>query len=100
MKISHIESGKAAGAQDAAQAKILPENRPRGLVTSRPDTGRRLSPLEQGMAVAERALADVPDIREDVVNELKDRIARGEYNISGKDIADMMIRRRAADRIR
>lgn len=100
MKISHIESGKASGTQGEAQDRILPKDRPRGLVSSRPGNGRQLSPLEQGMAVAERALEGVSDVREDVVNELKDRIARGEYNISGKDIADMMIRRRAADRIR
>lgn len=100
MKISRIESGKAAHSASAAQAKILPQDRPRGLVSSRPATGRQLSPLEKGMAVAEAAMADVPDIREEYVNELKERIQKGEYNISGKDIAEMMIRRLEADNIR
>ncbi len=100
MKISHIESGKATGSAGAAQAKILPQDRPRGLISSKTATGRQLSPLEQGMLVAEAALAGVPDIREEVVNDLTDRIRKGEYNVSGKDIADMMIRRLEADKIR
>ncbi|MCX6343812.1 MAG: flagellar biosynthesis anti-sigma factor FlgM [Armatimonadetes bacterium] len=100
MKISQVESGKAAGSAGAAQTKILPEDRPRGLISSKPTNGRQLSPLEQGMVVAEAALAGVPDIREEVVNDLKERIRKGEYNVSGKDIADMMIRRLEADRIR
>lgn len=100
MKISSIESGKAAHSAGSAQAKILPQDRPRGLVSSRPASERQLSPLEKGMAVAEAAMADVPDIREDYVNELKERIQKGEYNVSGKDIADMMIRRLEADNIR
>lgn len=100
MKISRIESGKAVGAAGAAEAKILPKDRPRGLVSSKPVGNRQLSPLEKGMAVAEAALASVPDIREDVVNDLKERIARGEYRVSGQEIADMMIRRLEADKIR
>ena len=100
MKISHVESGKAAGSAGAAQAKILPKDRPRGLISSRPTNGRQLSPLEHGMAVAEVALKDVPDTREAIVNDLKERIRNGDYNVSGNDIADMMIRRLEADRIR
>jgi len=52
------------------------------------------------MVVAEAALKDVPDTRDQIVDELKERIMKGEYNVSGADIADMMLRRRAADKIR
>lgn len=38
-------------------------------------------------------------IREEIVEELRARIARGEYNPSGDEIADSMIRRAIADRI-
>lgn len=100
MKISHIESGRAAGTAGAAQAKILPKDRPRGLVTSKPIGERQLSPLEKGMAVAEAALTNIPDTRENIVNELKERIQRGEYKIDGRDVAEMMIRRLEADKIR
>lgn len=100
MKISGVESGKASVNTGAAEAKILPSDRPKGLVSARTDTARQLSPLEQGMAVAEAALGNTPDIREDYVKELKERIQKGEYNVTGEEIADMMLRRRAADKIR
>lgn len=100
MKISGVESNKATVNPAAADAKILPENRPKGLVSTRQKGAASLSPLEQGMAVAEAALKDVPDTREEFVSELKARIEKGEYKVSGEEIADMMLRRRAADKIR
>lgn len=100
MKISDFESGKATGTQTQNAEKILPKDRPKGSVLSKHESARKLSPLEKGMAVAEKALESVPDIREQYVEELKARIAKGEYNVSGQEIADMMLRRRKADRIR
>ncbi len=100
MKISGVESIKAAVNNTAAETKILPENRPKGLVSAKPRSAAALSPLEKGMVVAEAALKDVPDTRDQIVDELKERIMKGEYNVSGADIADMMLRRRAADKIR
>jgi flagellar biosynthesis anti-sigma factor FlgM len=103
MKISYTESGKAAAGSrtsGAESAKILPADRPRGLVSAQKKAGEFTSPLEQGMAVAQAALVDVPDVREDAVKEIKDRIQKGEYVVSGQEIADMMLRRLAADRIR
>lgn len=101
MKISGVESNKACVNQGAAQGKILPENRPKGLVSNQTTNNTQsLSPLEQGMVVAEAALRDVPETRDDVLMEIKDRIAKGDYNVSGAEIADMMLRRRAADKIR
>lgn len=41
----------------------------------------------------------MPD-REAMISELKERIEKGEYRPSGEDIADTMIRRSIADRIR
>lgn len=100
MKISDFETGKAMASAGAAEAKILPEDRPRGLVSGKSDSSKRLSPLERGMLVAEGALADVPEIREDVVEDLRERIQRGEYKIDGREVADMMLRRLRADKIR
>jgi flagellar biosynthesis anti-sigma factor FlgM len=100
MKISRIESGKAALSTGASQDRILPADRPRGMVSSRVQSSTNLSPLEHGMAVAERAMADVPDIREETVHKLKDQIKRGEYKVEGKEVAEMMLRRLEADRIR
>lgn len=100
MKISGVESGKAAVNMGAAEAKILPAVRPKGLVSTRTSTAKQLSPLEQGMAVAEAALTNTPDIREEFVNDLKERIQKGDYKVSGEEIAEMMLRRQAADSIR
>ena len=100
MKISGVESTKAAGSQGAAETKILPKDRPRGSVSAKLGTAAALSPLEQGMAVAEAALKDVPDTRDEIVEQIKERVKKGEYKVSGEEIAEMMLRRRAADRIR
>jgi negative regulator of flagellin synthesis FlgM len=45
-------------------------------------------------------LAQIPDVREDIVAALKARIDTGTYNISSEDIADLMVRRAYADSIR
>ena len=100
MKISHFESGKASTSGQKPEGKILPKDRPKGSVLGRPGAQKALSPLEQGMAVAEAALADTPDVREELVQDIKERIERGEYKISGQEIAEMMLRRTAADKLR
>jgi len=99
MKISIGECTKAAAAaKTSADEKILPEKMPVRKKTAKPSAN--LTPLEHGMAVAQEALKNIPDIREDIVEELKKRIENGEYDVSGEEIAEMMMRRRAADRIR
>jgi len=100
MKISQVESGKAVFSKGGVEEKILPKDRPKGLVTTKARTGKALSRLEQGMAVAEAALANVPDVREEFVEEIKQKIKSGEYKIDGKEVAEMMLRRLSADRVR
>ena len=48
---------------------------------------------EKGKDVTEmtRTLKEMPDVRADKVADLKERIANGTYNISGKDIASKII---------
>ncbi|MBV6503032.1 MAG: hypothetical protein AKCLJLPJ_01093 [Fimbriimonadales bacterium] len=41
----------------------------------------------------------MPEVRAELVAELKARIERGEYQVSSEDIVDSMIRRAIADRI-
>lgn len=45
------------------------------------------------------AVAAMPD-REEMVNDLRARIEAGTYQVTGPEIADAMIRRSIADRIR
>ncbi len=37
------------------------------------------------MALAEEALVNVPDTRDEYVAELKERISKGEYKVSGEE---------------
>jgi anti-sigma28 factor (negative regulator of flagellin synthesis) len=40
------------------------------------------------------------DIREDIVASLRERVEAGTYLVSGEQVAEMMIRRMMADRVR
>lgn len=60
------------------------------------------SPRDTDRELIKQLVADViamPD-REDTIAELKARIEKGEYRPEADDIADAMIRRSIADRIR
>ena len=46
------------------------------------------------------AMDSVPDVREDVVASLRARIEAGTYSVTGEQIAEMLVRRFYADRIR
>ncbi|MBC8101846.1 MAG: flagellar biosynthesis anti-sigma factor FlgM [Cytophagales bacterium] len=54
----------------------------------------------EGLDVAMSALAGQPDVREQVVSSLRERIESGAYFVSGEQIAEMMIRRQIADHVR
>jgi len=58
------------------------------------------SPQAQEIARAKEAVNATPDVREDLVNSLRDQVQAGTYNPRSEDIADMMMRRQAADSIR
>jgi flagellar biosynthesis anti-sigma factor FlgM len=45
-------------------------------------------------------LAQLPEVREDIVAALKARVDSGTYNVSSEEIADLMVRRAFADSIR
>lgn len=49
---------------------------------------------------AKAAVDAAPDVRDDLVASLKQRIDSGNYNVSSSDIADMMLRRTTADQIK
>ena len=108
MKISNIESTRAG--------QITPVSSTQGITPAAraADTGNgatpaatvELSPQAQALAAAKTEAAQyvptvnaVPD-REAKIAELKSRIAAGTYQVSGSDIADQMLRRAQADKIR
>lgn len=56
------------------------------------------NPLE--VARIMKIVKQMPDIREDLVLNLKDQISKGEYEVEGAEVAEMMIRRLKADIVR
>lgn len=49
------------------------------------------STVGKDMQIAKAALKEVPDVREDRVNALKESIANGTYHVSAEDFADKML---------
>lgn len=102
MKISNIESLRAN--------EIGAVNRPEGVAPAAPTQGTahpatpaaqvELSSQAQALASARAAVDAAPDTRDDLVARLKSQIESGTYQVSSKDIADQMLRRAHADRIR
>lgn len=50
-----------------------------------------LSATAKDIQILKSAVASLPDIRQDKVDELRARIERGEYSASGEKIADKII---------
>ena len=59
-----------------------------------------LSAQAQALASAKAAVDAAPDTRDDLVAKLKSQVDAGTYTVSGKDIAEQMLRRAQADRLR
>ncbi len=51
-----------------------------------------ISGQAKDLQVALKALKDVPDIRKDKVDILAEKYGSGTYNVSGRDVADSIIR--------
>lgn len=47
-----------------------------------------------------QTLKKLPDVREDKVNEVAKKIEAGTYNVDAKDVAEKLVARTYADRIR
>lgn len=69
--------------------EIMPDSLP---VTTEPD--------QMEVARIMKIVNQMPDVREDLVLDLKDQVSKGEYDVDGVEIAEMMIRRLKADKVR
>lgn len=52
------------------------------------------------LQMVNEAITREPDVREQIVASLRERIEAGTYQVSGEQIAEMMVRRSRADRHR
>ena len=69
--------------------------------SSRPETGTRplgprtdeaiLSPLAQDIMIARRALAEVPEVRQQRVDELRASVASGSFTTDARQVLERMI---------
>jgi len=59
-----------------------------------------LSTQAQEFGQIYQALKAMPEVREEKVKEIADRIASGEYSVDAKDVAEKMLGRLMADRLR
>lgn len=50
-----------------------------------------ISQIGKDFQIAKQVVAQAPDIRQDKVNELKQRMASGTYNVSSEEVADKMV---------
>lgn len=81
-----LPNGTAAGVE---LKQITPDSLPK---TVEPDAAEVARVVEM--------VKSAPDIREEIVMQLKERIEKGEYKVSGEEIVEMMVRRMKADRAR
>ena len=50
-----------------------------------------ISSFGKDYQIAKKALADIPDVRQDKIDSLKQRISEGTYNVSSEDLADKLL---------
>jgi negative regulator of flagellin synthesis FlgM len=65
-----------------------------------PAASVELSPRAQEIRQIKFVLDEIPDVREEMVQELRQKIEAGEYHVSSEEIADLIVRRTFADNIR
>lgn len=53
----------------------------------------QISRIGKDYQVAKKAVNDAPDVREDKVNEIKERMKSGTYNVSAEEIANKIVDR-------
>lgn len=98
MRISNEELRRIA--DQGSRGAVIEEGR---MVTSSVHLPEEsvVSALESSdMKMISDALARVPDTRDQIVASLKERIESGSYQVTGEQIAEMMVRRALADRMR
>ena len=52
-----------------------------------------LSAESRAIEAAERAIEAAPEVRHELVNRIKDALAKGEYDVKGRDVAQKMLAR-------
>jgi negative regulator of flagellin synthesis FlgM len=103
MQISIEEVSRALRSQGVAPAKSgRTDGNGHAEATNRPTAASsvEVSGEAQEIQRVKRLVENTPDVREELVQKLKADIESGTYNVTGEDIADLMVRRAFADSVR
>ena len=101
MQISLDEVARVLRAQPSVrmQSRVSSGSYHAGAVVNTPASTVEVSDQAQEVRRVTKLVNQLPDVREDRIQALKAQIEAGTYNVSGEQIADLMIRRTLADGI-
>src|SRR5579872_3905848 len=103
MQISTEDVGRILQSQAVTRTRLNVTNgygRPVPPRDPTPASSVELSGQAQEIQNVKNMVDKTPDVREDLVQALKARVESGTYNVSGADIADLIVRRTFADTVR
>lgn len=82
------------------QNKPVKNSKPQGSSPAGQKDQVILSTQAQEFGQIYNALKSMPEAREDKVKEISERISQGDYSVEAKDVAEKMLGRMLADRLR
>lgn len=92
MKISKVDDAAIQGIQQYQKTeKVQDEASPKVGGSAAPEEKVNLSTKARDIQQLRDAVNQLPDVREDKVRELKDKVDKGAYDVNGQKIADKMV---------
>ncbi len=93
MKISDIKDVSAQMVQQYQKSDNYVANTEKQAVSAPTKTEEKvdLSTQAKDIQLAKNALSQLPDVREQKVQEIKSQVENGKYNVSGEKIAGKMV---------
>ena len=93
MRIVHIDPRRAQSTPSVVPASRVRRPTPQPAAPAPPTDGVSLSSEARSLAASRRAVETAPEVREDRVAELKQRIARGEYDVPADVLARKLLKK-------
>ena len=88
-----------AGSVDRIEETHRAATAPEAGAAAREGDGISLSERAKEVVSVTRALGELPDVREDLVRDIKERIEAGTYDISAEDVAEKILGRAALNNV-